>query len=182
MEAVGKIRDVMKDLSGKFVISFEVDKPIEKIDGLLDITYKPHKEKRSLNANSYFHVLCGKIAQSIHTGQTEVKNRLIREYGQWEIIDGMIPTITMKAEYEDRILNTDGLHLKVISRDKETVRFGLMRGSSTYSTAEMSQLIDGTVNEAKGLDIEVLTPDQLERLKASWQKASVPEPATSPKG
>jgi hypothetical protein len=33
----------------------------------------------------------------------------------------------------------------------------------------MSRLIDGTVNEAKELGIETLTPAELERMKASWR-------------
>jgi hypothetical protein len=48
------------------------------------------------------------------------------------------------------------------------VRVAVMRGSHTYDTREMSRLIDGTVEEAKELGIETLTPEQLERMKASW--------------
>lgn len=32
----------------------------------------------------------------------------------------------------------------------------------------MSQLIDGTVEEAKALGIETLTPAELERMKNAW--------------
>ena len=34
-------------------------------------------------------------------------------------------------------------------------------GSSAYSTAEMSRLLDDVVEEAKGLGIETATPEQL---------------------
>lgn len=44
-----------------------------------------------------------------------------------------------------------------------------MRGSHTYDTKEMSRLIDGTVEEAKELGIETLTPDQVERMKQAWK-------------
>lgn len=36
-----------------------------------------YKEKRSLNANSYFHVLVGKIANATRQSETEIK----RQYG-----------------------------------------------------------------------------------------------------
>ena len=46
----------------------------------------------------------------------------------------------------------------------------VMRGSHTYDTKEMSRLIDGAVYEAKQLGIEVLPPDELERMKATWER------------
>jgi hypothetical protein len=49
----------------------------------LDVIARPHREKRSLNANAYFHVLSGKIAEKLGTSLTHEKNRLIREYGQY---------------------------------------------------------------------------------------------------
>jgi 16S rRNA U1498 N3-methylase RsmE len=60
----------------------------------------------------------------------------------------------------------------VVERPGGTVKMAVMRGSHTYNTAEMSRLIDATVEEAKELGVETLTPDQLERMKASWIKRS----------
>ena len=45
----------------------------------------------------------------------------------------------------------------------------LLRGSHTYNTAEMSSLIDGTVQDAKEQGIETATPDELERMKQQWR-------------
>ena len=148
METQGRIKGLSRDWrSNKMVISFEIDGVPSDIDDLtrfeeLDITARRHREKRSLNANAYFHVLCQKIAEK--TGNS------------------------MKLEYEDGMLLLDGLHVRVVSRDTETVKFGLMRGSHTYNTAEMARLIDGTVEDAKELGIETLTPMQIERMKAAW--------------
>ena len=41
-------------------------------------------------------------------------------------------------------------------------------GSSIYDTAQMSRLINLTVQEAKQLGIETMTPEELEILKARW--------------
>lgn len=46
--------------------------------------------------------------------------------------------------------------------------FRIYRGSHTYDTKEMSILIDGTVQEAKDLGIETMTPDELDRIKQEW--------------
>ena len=155
MEAIGKLGSVARDLpSGQFIISFMVEhlpSDLETLTGCdaLDITAKRHREKRSLNANAYFHVLVGKIATAIHSSNTSVKNRLIREYGAFEFIDEQIPTFKLKAEYEDAMLDREDIHVKPIGREWsdgcEWVRFAFMRGSHTYDTREMSRLIEGTV-------------------------------------
>lgn len=177
METTGRIEGITKDWkSDKLIISFLVDSIPTDLEDLqnknLDVVAKPHREKRSLNANAYFHVLSGKIAEKLGTSLTHEKNRMIREYGQYEVIDGMIPTLTAKEKYEDKMLDIEGVHLKVVERPGGTVKMAVMRGSHTYNTAEMSRLIDATVEEAKELGIETLTPDQLERMKASWTKRS----------
>ena len=41
-------------------------------------------------------------------------------------------------------------------------------GSSTYDTKEMSALIDSIVCEAKSLNIETETPEEIERMKREW--------------
>lgn len=177
METTGRVENITKDWkSDKLIISFLVDSIPTDLEDLqnknLDVVAKPHREKRSLNANAYFHVLSGKIAEKLGTSLTHEKNRMIREYGQYEVIDGMIPTLTAKEKYEDKMLDIEGVHLKVVERPGGTVKMAVMRGSHTYNTAEMSRLIDATVEEAKELGIETLTPDQLERMKASWTKRS----------
>lgn len=177
METTGRVENITKDWkSDKLIISFLVDSIPTDLEDLqnknLDVVAKPHREKRSLNANAYFHVLSGKIAEKLGTSLTHEKNRMIREYGQYEVIDGMIPTLTAKEKYEDKMLDIEGVHLKVVERSGGTVKMAVMRGSHTYNTAEMSRLIDATVEEAKELGIETLTPDQLERIKASWIKRS----------
>ena len=177
METTGRVENITKDWkSDKLIISFLVDSIPADLEDLqnknLDVVAKPHRDKRSLNANAYFHALSGKIAEKLGTSLTHEKNRMIREYGQYEVIDGMIPTLTAKEKYEDKMLDIEGVHLKVVERPGGTVKMAVMRGSHTYNTAEMSRLIDATVEEAKELGIETLTPDQLERMKASWIKRS----------
>lgn len=171
MQTTGIVKDIVRDVeTGKLIISFQADTPQIDLKGgdAVDITAERHRERRSPNANAYFHVLVSKIAAAVGASNTEIKNRLIREYGAYLYIAGCIPTMTMKAEYEERALVMEGTHLQPIARDAETVRFAFMRGSSTYNTAEMSRLIDGAVSEAKELGIETLTPKALERMKAGW--------------
>ena len=179
METTGRVKDIARDLmTDKYVVSFVVDTKaldeLEKIAKLekLHIKAVRFSEKRSLSANAYFHLLVGKIATALQSPNTEVKNRLIREYGAFEFIDDHIPTFRLKAEYEDAMLNREDIHVKPIGREYadgcEWVRCAFMRGSHTYNTAEMSRLIDGTVAEAKALGIETMTPADLERMVNAW--------------
>ena len=177
METRGRINAVTKDWkTDGLMITFAVNSVPTDLEDLqdkdLDVIAKVHREKRSLNANSYFHVLSGKIAEKTGASLNHEKNRLIREYGQYEYIDGMIPTITVNALFEDKMLDMEGVHLKVIERPGETVKMAFLRGSHTYNTAEMSRLIDAAVEEAKELGVETMTPEQLERMKAAWKERS----------
>ena len=151
------------------VVSVESKEIPRLSDGVMcDIV--PHKEKRSLDANAYFHVLVGKIAQVINSSNTEVKNRLIRDYGQYEFINDKIPTYIVNADFVDEMLNREDIHFKHIGWDGDRARMAVMRGSHTYNTAEMSHLIDGTVSEAKELGIETLPPEELKRMMEQMEK------------
>lgn len=158
----------------RWAVELSFDRPpetIEKyIDKDLDVTIKLYKEKRSLNANAYFHVLVEKIAGVLKVTHTEVHNQLIADYG---FLDLDFPSVII-----DDIVNwkrVETLHLKptthtrVMDNGRLYRVYLVMRGSHTYNTGEMSKLIDGTVQEAKELGIETLTSDELAKMKADWE-------------
>ena len=64
------------------------------------ITIKAYRKKRSLDANAYFHVLVGKIADVTGNSKVYIKNKLIAEYGQYETINGALVPLDKKAEHE----------------------------------------------------------------------------------
>lgn len=157
----------------KWQMTLELEEQPTFYDRLKDkdisVEIKQFREKRSLNANAYFHVLVDKIAGIQRVTHTEVHNRLIADYG---VIDEQINNIIL----DDTIpwLRLDTIHLRpttatrVMDNGKLYRVYLVMRGSHTYDTAEMSRLIDGTVEEAKALGIETITPDELERMKSLW--------------
>lgn len=178
MESRARLLNAFRSLeTGKTVLTIEVDSQPE-LDRLtekdLRLTLTAWREKRSLNANAYFHVLAGKIAEATGQSLAEAKNRLIADYGQQERIeDGGIMTVTMLASIPWERL--ESLHVqptkatKVMDDGRLYRAYIVMRGSHTYDTAEMSRLIDGTVEEAKALGIETMTPEELDRMKAAWK-------------
>lgn len=165
------VRDIK---TGNWEITFEVSEPPEAYDKTsgkdLEITVKEYREKRSLNANSYFYVLCGKLANLNHTSLTEVHNLMLARYGQ---IDKDAEAIIMADDIEWQKLESLHLrptgHRKVLDNGKVYQVYLIMKGSHTYNTKEMSNLIDGVVSECKLVGIETLTPSELERIEKSWK-------------
>lgn len=129
---------------------------------------KEHKEKRSLNANSYCWVLLGKIADALGTTKEEVYREYIKDKGIYRIITMNSEAVpTFKKVWEEKGLGW-------ICETSETNIAGLTDvvayyGTSSYNTKQMANFIDYVVEEAKVLNIETLTPTQLFELKNSWK-------------
>ena len=132
-----------------------------------------HKEKRSLDSNSYFHVLCDKLRQALGISMARCKNHLIADYGQIEYIDDE-PIIYKTNAPEDKMMELETLHTKCVKVTEENGHkiyfYRVYRGSHTYNTAEMARLIDGTVQECRQQGIETATPDQIAQMAALWEK------------
>ena len=172
------MKGVARDFAtNKWNLVFEIDGSLPAVDNLsgrdLRITAKLWKEKRSLNANAYFHVLVGKIAEAIGASATEVKNQIIADFGQLEIDEDGTPSQIMildSVQWE----SVEWLHLKpttnVLTIDGKTYRvYHIMRGTHTYDTSEMSRVIDETVRLAQDVGVETLTPSELEAMKQAWK-------------
>lgn len=132
------------------------------------------RERRSLNANAYFHVLAQKIAQSASESLTEAKNQLVADYGTLERLEsGKVMTVTMLDEIDWRKVSGMHLHPTQAVKQMEDGRlyraYLVMKPTHLLNTKEMAQLIDGTIREAQELGIETLTPAELERMKANWK-------------
>lgn len=136
---------------------------------------KEHRQKRSLSANAFFHLLVGKIAEKMTLSHTEVHNQMIADYGQ---IDEDVKTIILRDDIEWKKL--DNLHLRpttatrVLDDGKLYRVYYVLRGSHTYDSREMAVLIDGVIQEAQALDIETITPYEkqmmLERYGKEYEK------------
>lgn len=158
----------------RWLISFEIEDPPAIYDKTKDkpltLDIKQYREGRSLNANAYFHVLCDKIAKALRISAIESKNALLARYGQ---LDEDVKHIILDNDIEWQKVESLHLrptaHTKLMDNGKLYRVYLVIRGSHTYDTAEMSQLIDGTVDEAKELGIETLTPAELERMKSLWK-------------
>ena len=154
-----------------WLVSFELDSPPAEYDKTKDkpltIEVKEHKEKRSLDANAYCWVLCSEIAKVAKTSKDEVHEEMIQRYAPFDRReDGGYITVTMLSTIPVTMLG--GHWKKIDERDKFSSYMKLV-GSSEMDTGQMSHFLDGVVSEAKELEIETDTPEQIERMKSLWK-------------
>lgn len=170
------VRGRLKDIGR--VISFEVARPdgIERYEGKdLDITIKTHREKRSKDANAYYWCLVRELAQALGLSETATHNIEMSRYGQWDILpDGSLNRAIKPPTWDWRESVTEHYRFAEMYVDigeELWPMYWVIRGSHTYNTKEMSILINGIVEDAKEQGIEVLTPDEIQRMIASYDEA-----------
>lgn len=179
MEFTGEIKNVQKDWhTDQVQITFSVNEAsvLRELDGLKDsklsIKASKYREKRSLNANSYFHVLVTKLADELRISKPRCKNILLHRYGQPMLLDGDSQAVIKSNVPVSQMLELEEPHCfpcgTKTENGAELTFYKLYRGSHTYDTREMSILIDGTVEECKDMGIETLTPNEIERMKEMW--------------
>lgn len=136
-----------------------------------DLEIKEHRKRRSLNANNYFHLLVGKIAEKLQIGNDECKEKLNLEYGTpIKIDEDTLFACKVPANADIKAIIKYPKYVKtVIENGKELNVYMAYKETHTLDTKEMSRLIDLTVEEAKSLGIETKTPDEIAQLVSLWE-------------
>ena len=149
-----------KYLIYKFVQTFKDSKKTFTAEFL------PVKLSRSLNANNYAWHIMGEISNLLREDKDVFYLKMLKAYGQSQLIsvveegaDIIRRSVDYWEDFGESVLNgRNFVHIKIIT------------GSSKFDTREMSIFIDGLVSEAKLLDIETLTPEELSLLKSNWKE------------
>ena len=189
MQFKGKLSGMTQDvISGENKITFTVPSgrrllaEMESIkDKELSIKVTQYRKHRSLDANAYYWTILSQLAEKLHVSKPYLHNIMLRKYGQAEYFSGkaaitMLPdtdeTIEKIAEMQEAhfaptskvVLGKDGINYRA---------YKLLRGSHSYDSREMSELINGLVEDAQDAGIEILTPAEIERMMAAYgQKAT----------
>ena len=149
----------------------------EKLGGQeITIAIKKRVTPRSLNANNYAWSLIEKLAEALKSDKESVYEEMLRRYGTGE-------TYMDEAGNECKVIFSlrEGIPPSMVSRHyaeigqgyvdgKKFIHYRAIKGTSEYSTKEMSVFLDGVVSECKELGIETDTPEQLARYKEDWNK------------
>ena len=181
-ELSGRISNIaLSYATGKPLLTLEVNEDKVALQNMyeelktadkLTVKIAKYKNKRSLDANAYFHLLVNKIAAKMNLSDDEVKRNLVKSYGtlardeNGDLIGAMLPagvdvdrfypyTRNYKTEYRD---------------GKEFHCYLFYERTRDLDTAQMSRLIEGTVQEAKNLGIEVKSQEEIDSLLGAWNK------------
>lgn len=171
METRARIKYISPTLDGADLI-LHIDSPKgadELADKDLRLSLTQWRQKRSLNANAYFHALCDKLADVMGMSKPRMKNLLLFRYGQKSRDkDGRVAIIKSNAD-EDALLEREDFHCWPIQAAPDgTPRYVLLDHSRFFDTKEMSVLIDGVVDECKRVGIDTLTTTEIEEMKQKW--------------
>jgi hypothetical protein len=138
----------------------------------VDLSLKRHREHRSLDANAYMWVLCGKLAEVVGNTDVECYQEFIKRVGVRQIF----PLKTEAVKRFVEIWENKGKSEKsgwicetMPSKLDGFTNVVAYYGSSEYNTKEMSRLIDEIVSECKEHSIETMPPAELNRLKNEWR-------------
>ena len=128
---------------------------------------KPFKKRRSLDANAYFHVLIDKISKALGKSADEIKTQLVFDYGTIASDEHGLKAgfKALKEVPITRFFKYAKPIGECVENNKTFVKYLIYKETHTLDSAEMARLIEGTIDEAKQLGIETLTPAKIENLK-----------------
>lgn len=162
----GKITDILK-LGNEYRITVTASECEFDSETIVKITKA--SKKRSMSANAYFHVLSDALADRVGVSKPYAKNFLLGRYGQRERSeDGNVVSIAVREDID--MMERSDIHTVLTGYtwvdDEEFAVYDVIRGTHTYTSAEMNYLIAGTIAECKEAGgIEVLPPREVARLE-----------------
>ena len=133
-------------------------------DKELTIDVTPYRGAKSPAANSYAWTLINQIADAINAAKDEVYLKMLKRYGKSELIN-ILPGVPI-AEYAKYYEEAGECFIDGTKYNS----FFVYHGVSQYNTQEMARFIDGVVSEAKELNIQTETPEELDRIKSLWKE------------
>lgn len=175
MDFTGYVKGLSRDFESNMVnITFQIDTDtsITAIQSLnqferYDIHVAKHKNRRSLDANAYLWVLCGKIASKVHSHKDAVYEEMLQRYGVFYKDDNGYVVVTVKKDVD---MTKVGGHWKLYRQEGLFNSYLMIKGSSEYNTEEMTHLLDGVIDEAKTLDIDTVTITEKDKMLERWAK------------
>ena len=133
-------------------------KELDKINVVLEeIT-----QKRGLNANSCLWKLCSQIAEKLGTSKEEIYLEQLKKYGQSLLIP-VLPDTKPDGYFKYYEFREKGR-----LNNKECDWYIVYKGSSEYTTKEMSILLEGTNEDCREMGIETIEEYKLRTLLKEW--------------
>jgi len=176
----GRLKDLTFGRNGEQILSISTREDCRPLwDNLNEyevvVTVKKYSKRRSLNANNYAWSLMEQIAAATGSDKEKVYETMLQRYGTGETYtddDGneCKAIFSLREDIPPRMVARHCMEIgEGYVNDQKFIHYRAIKGSSEYTTKEMSVFLDGVVSECKELDIETATPDQLARYKEEWK-------------
>lgn len=172
---------VLRSQSDEFIISFittdvRVAEALSSLDTtqLQTVEVKKFFDKRSLNANAYFHVLCDKIAEKMQLGIDAVKQMLVWDFGtQLTDEDGNRVFIRLPSSVNaTAIYKYAKYYQDSPNTPKPCCDYIIYKETHTLDKKEMARLIEGTIQTATDLEIETRTPNEIAEMMSLYEEGT----------
>ena len=132
---------------------------LSKQDPNKSFEVKEAKRKRSLTQNAYYWAMLNKLARKLRLSDSEVHLNMLRDYGQCDVL-----SLSMQVEIEDYFKYFDVIGVDYV--DGEELRIvKVYKGSSRMNSSEFTQLIQGMRDECESQGIDVMTPEEIARMR-----------------
>lgn len=125
-----------------------------------DIEIKEHREKRSLNSNSYAWKLISEIAEEINQSKEYVYLEMLKRYGTSElfVVQNNVPIKKFYKYYE------------IEKQNQKYTMYKFYKGSSEFDTKEMTVFLNGIVSECKEMGLPTKEDLEIQRIIEEWEK------------
>ena len=170
MECKATIKYASPTIGGAdLILHIDGQPDLDGLEGDLRLVLTKWRNRRSKDANAYFHLLADKLADAMRMSKPRMKNYLLYRYGQrCRDKDGNLVVIKTNADEDDLIERSDIHCWYLKDADDGTPMYVLLEHSRFFDTRAMSILIDGVVAECKAQGIDTMTPTEINELKQKW--------------
>ena len=138
---------------------FKLDK-----DTVYDLKIDKHRNKRSLNSNSYAWSLITEMSNQLRQSEEETYLQMLKDYGQVMLVP------FVKGATPEGFAKYYEFEKTTIISGKEADYYRIYKGSSEFNSKEMSIFIDGLVQECKNLGIETLEDLEIKQMIEEMEK------------
>lgn len=120
---------------------------------------KEVKRRRSMTQNAYYWLMLNQLARKLGVPDSEVHMNMLREYGACDVL-----SVSVSVPLNDYFRYYDVLRVDWEGGEERRI-IKVYKGSSTMDSSEFSHLINGMREECESQGIDVMTPEEIARLR-----------------
>ena len=183
MDFIGKIKNISLPQENEVIISLSTDntsileelESIKNKDKEVNIEIKRIYNRRSLDANAYFHFLVNKLARHFNISDEEMKIKMNLQYGtiakdsNGNSVGIKIPTTANVKDFYKYAKWFGGCVEGGVKFDK----YLFYKETHTLNTKEMKDLIEGVVQECQDYGIPTKTEEEIKSMIESWKGKNI---------